>query len=110
MTDLSWSGWGTIVSVLLALIPAVIRFRDSLAKLQDLITEIAGIIVLLGGLFLYMVTVPRWLPIRAQMEGLGADVETVTMVFFGSIALISLGAMLTLFGLFGRITTSLRRK
>ena len=110
MTDhLSWS-WGTIISILLALIPALLRFRDVLSKLQDLITEIAGIIVLVGGLVLYAVIMPHWLQLQAQMEQLGPGVESLPMLFYGSIGLIMLGAMLTLFGLLGRIMTSIRKK
>jgi uncharacterized membrane protein YidH (DUF202 family) len=110
MPDLSWSTWGTVVSVLLTVVPALIRFREHLVKLQDLITETVGVVVLLTGAVLYMMTLPRWLPVRAQMERLGTDVESLTMIFFGSIVLTMLGTMLTLFGVVGRVSASLRRK
>jgi uncharacterized membrane protein YidH (DUF202 family) len=110
MPDLSWSTWGTVVSVLLTVVPALIRFREHLAKLQDLITETVGVIILLTGSVLYMMTLPRWLPVRAQMERLGTDVESLTMLFFGSIVLTMIGTMLTLFGVVGRVSASLKRK
>lgn len=110
MTDLSWSGWGTIVSILFALIPALFRFREVLVRLQDLITEVAGIVVLMVGLVLYAITVPQWLQVRTQMAQLGPGVESLLMLFFGSIGLMMMGGMLTLFGLLGRITASMRKK
>ena len=108
--SVNWSAWGTIISLLLAIIPAVVRFRDHLAKIQDLITEVAGVVVLLAGLVLYTVTVPQWVPVRTQLERLGPDVESLAMLFFGSITLTSIGALLTLFGLVGRITANLKNK
>jgi uncharacterized membrane protein YidH (DUF202 family) len=110
MTDLSWSTWGTVISVILTVVPALVRFREHLAKLQDLITEIVGVLVLLTGSVLYMMTVPRWLPVRAEMERLGTDVESLTLLYFSSVALTMIGAILTLFGIVGRVTASLRRK
>jgi uncharacterized membrane protein YidH (DUF202 family) len=111
MTDLSsWSTWGTIASVLLTIVPALLRFRAHLLKLQDLITEIVGVVFLLIGAILYMITVPQWIPLRAQMERMGTDVESLVVLYFGSIALTLMGAMLTLFGIVGRVTTSLKRK
>lgn len=108
MTDLGWSGWGTIISLLFALIPTLFRFREALIRLQDLITEIAGIVVLIGGLILYAVTVPQWVPIRAQMAQLGQGVESLLLLFFGSIGLMMLGGLLTVFGLLGRITARIK--
>ena len=110
MTDLSWSTWGTLISVLLTVVPALIRFRAQLLRLQDLIIEGVGFVVLLVGAVMYMVTVPQWIPLRTQMERLGTDVENVTILYFGSIALTLLGAILTLFGILGRVTTGLKRR
>ena len=44
------------------------------------------------------------------MARLGQDVDNVPMFFFGSIGLMLLGGMLTLFGLVGRITASIKKK
>jgi uncharacterized membrane protein YidH (DUF202 family) len=113
MADFSWYEWGRIVSilsVLVALIPTVLRFRDALSKMQDLITEIAGVMMLLGGVLVYWAIVPKWMQFQAQMAKLGQDAESVPMFFFGSIGLMMLGGMLTLFGLVGRITASLKKK
>ncbi len=111
MTDLSWlSRWGTLISVLFALIPTLLRFRVVLVKIQDLIIEIAGIVVLLGGLVAYSIIVPQWLQFKAQMAQQGFEVESLPMVFFGSIGLMVLGGVLTLFGLIGRVTVSMKHK
>lgn len=111
MVDLSsWSRWGTLLSVLFALIPTVLRFRVVLVKIQDLIIEIAGIVILLAGLIMYAMIVPHWLQFKAQMAQQGLEVESLPMVFFGSIALMVLGGVLTLFGLMGRIAINMRHK
>ena len=113
MTDFSWSEWGriaSILSVLVALIPTVLRFRDALAKMQDLITEMVGIMLLMGGVVMYAATVPKWLVFQAQMARLGPEAQSLPMLFFGSMGLMTLGGMLTLFGLVGRITASLKKK
>ncbi|TMI89282.1 MAG: hypothetical protein E6H00_10300 [Bacillati bacterium ANGP1] len=111
MTDpASWIGSNTIVTLLLALIPALFRFREILLKQQDLVTEIAGIIVLMGGLVLYAETMPQWLQIQAQMAKMGLEVEGLQMLFFGSLGLMTLGGLLTLFGLLGRIMGGMKRK
>ena len=113
MTDFGWYEWGriaSILSVLVALIPTVLRFRAAIARMQDLITEVAGVLLLLGGVVLYSEIVPKWLQCQVQMARLGQDVDNVPMFFFGSIGLMLLGGMLTLFGLVGRITASIKKK
>ena len=118
MPDLSWPGWSSVVAILLALIPAIFRFWGVLSKLKDLLTEIVGILVLMGGLFLYAVTVPEWVQIEAQIvqssansnPGLGEQVHTIQTLFFGSIGLMMLGGLLALFGLLGRFTMNMRKK
>src|SRR5438132_3094057 len=113
MTDFGWYEWGriaSILSVLVALIPTVLRFRAAIARMQDLITEVAGVLLLLGGVVLYSEIVPKWLQFQVQMARLGQDVDNVRMFFFGSIGLMLLGGMLTLFGLVGRITASIKKK
>jgi hypothetical protein len=119
--DLGWSGWSTVVSIIsifVALIPGVFRFRAVLSKWKDLISEIIGIVVLLGGLFLYSVTVPQWVQIQTQVTqlstnaspALGQEVQSLHTLFFGSIGLMMLGGLLTVFGLLGRMTTGTKRK
>jgi hypothetical protein len=119
--DLGWSAWSTIVtiiSIVLAVVPGLFRFRGVLSKWKDLIAEIIGIIVLLGGLLLYSVTVPQWVQIQSQMTQLstsatptlGQEVQSLHALFFGSIGLMMLGGLLTVFGLLGRMTTGAKRK
>jgi hypothetical protein len=96
--------------MLLTAIPALIKFREHLLKIQDLIIEIVGVIVLLIGASMYMITVPQWIPVRAQMERLGQDVESLMILYFGSIVLTLTGAMFIMFGILGRVTASLKTK
>lgn len=120
MQGLSWSELGTIstiVSIMLAVIPAVVRFRGVLAKSSDLITEIVGIVVLMGGLFVYVTAMPQWVQIQDQLSRLspssgstlGEDIQSLHILFFGSIGLMMLGGLLTLFGLVGRVMTSTKK-
>ena len=109
--DLGWSGWSTIISIIVALVPAVVRFRQVLQKSLDLITELVGIVVLLGGLFVYVTAMPQWVQIQDQLARLsatssptlGEEVQSLHILFFGSIGLMMLGGLLTLFGLMGRV-------
>ena len=118
MPDLSWPGWGIVVSVLLAVIPALMRFRDMLTRLKNMITEIFGVIVLMGGLFLFAEAVPQWSQIHTEIARLSANstagldehVQTLYTLYFGAISLMMLGGMLTLFGILGRITSTTKRK
>ncbi len=121
MLGLGWNEWGTIstvVSIMLAVIPAVVRFRQVLAKSADLITEIVGIIVLMGGLFVYVTAMPQWVQVQDQItrlsspEGgtLGQDAQSLHILFFGSIGLMMLGGLLTLFGLVGRVMTGSKKR
>jgi hypothetical protein len=57
-----------------------------------------------------MITIPHWIPLRTQMERLGTDVESLVILYFGSIALTLMGAMLTVFGILGRVTATLKRR
>jgi uncharacterized membrane protein YidH (DUF202 family) len=117
MLDLGWSGWSTIISIIVALVPAVFRFRQVLLKSQDLITELVGIVVLLGGLFVYVTAVPQWVQIQEQIARLstssptlGEEVQSLHLLFFGSIGLMILGGLLTLFGLMGRVMMGSKKK
>jgi uncharacterized membrane protein YidH (DUF202 family) len=121
MLGLSWSELGTIstvVSILLAVVPAVIRFRQVLVKESALITEVVGIIVLMGGLFVYVTAMPQWVQIQEQIARLsspagtsfGEDVQSLHILFFGSIGLMMLGGLLTMFGLVGRVMTGPTKK
>ena len=117
MLDIGWSGWSTIVSILLAVIPAVVKFRQVLLRSQDLITEFVGIVVLMGGLYVYVTAMPQWLQIQDQISrmspnssSLGQDIQSLHTLFFGSIGLMVLGGMLTMFGVVGRVMTGPKRK
>jgi uncharacterized membrane protein YidH (DUF202 family) len=117
MLDIGWSGWSTIVSVLLAVIPAVVKFRQVLLRSQDLITEFVGIIVLMGGLYVYVTAMPQWVQIQEQISrmssnssSLGQDIQSLHTLFFGSIGLMVLGGLLTMFGVVGRVMAGPKRK
>lgn len=118
MLDLGWSGWSTIVSILLALIPAVVKFRQVLLRSQDLITEFVGIVVLMGGLYVYVTAIPQWVQIQDQINRispnsgstLGQDIQSLHTLFFGSIGLMVLGGMLTMFGVLGRVMTGPKKR
>ncbi len=117
MLDIGWSGWSTIVSILLAVIPAVVKFRQVLSRSQDLITEFVGIIVLMGGLYVYVTAIPQWVQIQDQINrispnasSLGQDIQSLHTLFFGSIGLMVLGGLLTMFGVVGRVMTGSKRK
>jgi uncharacterized membrane protein YidH (DUF202 family) len=121
MQGLGWSELGTIstiVSILLAVIPAVIRFRQALLKSIDLITEFVGIIVLIGGVFVYVSAMPQWVQIQDQIAllskqsgpTLGEEVQSLHILFFGSIGLMMLGGLLTLFGVLGRVMTGPKKR
>lgn len=118
MLDLGWSGWSTIISIIIALVPAVVRFQKVLVKSQDLITELVGILVLLGGLFVYVTAMPQWVQIQDQLARvsatssptLGEEVQSLHILFFGSIGLMMLGGLLTLFGLMGRVMMGSKKK
>lgn len=113
MPDLGWPGWGIMVSILLAIIPVLYRLWQVLAESKDLIIEIVGLVVLMGAFYLYMATMPQWLQVQALIAqpstpsnpGLGQQIHTIPTVYFGSIGLMMVGGLLTLFGLLGRLTT-----
>ena len=118
MPDLNWSGWSTIISILAILVPALYRFRTVLSRSMDLITEIVGVVVLMGGLLVYSVTVPQWLQIQSQVQQLsantsptlGQELQSLHILFFGSIGVMMLGGLLTVFGLLGRMTPPAKKK
>lgn len=112
MLGLGWSEWSTIstlFSILLALIPVVIRFRQVLVKLQDLITEFVGIIVLMGGLYVY-VTQDQIARLSVQSGVLGQEMQSVNILFFGAIGLMTMGGLLMLFGVVGRVMTDPKKR
>ncbi len=118
MQDMSWLGWGlAAVCILAAVMMALLRLQNMLAKLKDLITEILGVVVLISGVFLYVVAVPQWSQIQAEIAelsgkataGLSEQVQTLYTLYFGSISLMMLGGLLTLFGLFGRMTSARKK-
>jgi hypothetical protein len=118
MPDLGWSGWGTIISILAVVVPALFRFRVVLVRSLDLITEIVGLVVLMGGLFLYSVIVPQWFQITSQVDqlsvnsrpALGEEVQGLHVLLFGSVSFMLLGGLLTVFGLLGRVTANMKKK
>ena len=112
MPDLSWQGWSIVISVTLAVIPTLFRLWHVLAESKDLIVEVFGLIVLMGGVYLYTAAMPQWQQLQALIaqlsipssSGLGQQIQTLPTLYFGSIGLMMVGGLLTLFGLFGRMT------
>jgi len=112
MWHMSWLGWSlAAASLAVAAMLILLRLQDLLSKLKDLITEILGLIVLISGAFLYVVAVPQWSQIHVEIaqlsgnapSGLTEQVQTLYTLYFGSISLMMLGCLLTLFGVFGRM-------
>jgi hypothetical protein len=118
MPDLSWFEWGLIACAVVVIVAAATRLQRVLAQLRGLITEIVGFVVLLSGGFLYAVAVPQWLRVQDELAqlsdraaaGLSDQVQTLYTLYFGSISLMMLGGLLTVFGIFGRMAVRPRKK
>jgi len=118
MPDLSWPGWGIAVSILLAIIPALKRLRDMLALLMNIIAEIFGVIVLISGLFLFVVTVPQRSQLQAEIAQLSANsspgldelVKALSTLYFGAIILMMVGGLITAFGILDLMISGAKKK
>lgn len=108
--DILGDPWGTLLTLAVVLIPAIIKNRAELTRFLDIISELLGLIVLAAGVMLYSDTLPQWERFRANITQLSGEspvfaaehVQTLTILYSGSIALMVLGGLVALFGLLGR--------
>ena len=111
MPDLTWDGWRTLVSIAVAVIPAVIKFRVQLARALDVVAEGVGLFVLVIGVVLYTNSFPQWERLQANLGPIAQEspllaaqqVQTLYTLYTGSIALMILGGLLAFSGLLGRM-------
>ena len=108
--DILGDPWGTLLTLTVILIPAIVRNRAELARYLDIISELFGLVVLTLGVILYSDTLPQWERFRANITQLSGEspmfaaeyLQTLTSLYFGSIALMVLGGLVALFGLLSR--------
>lgn len=117
MPDFTWDGWKTLVSIALAVIPAVVKFRVELTRVIDVMAEGVGLIALIFGVVLYTYTLPQWQRLQGNLTQLTLEspilaathYQTLFILYTGSIAMMVLGAMLGFSGLLGRIRGTMKR-
>lgn len=117
MPDITWDGWKTLVSIALAVIPAVVKFRVELTRVIDVLAEGVGLLALVFGVLLYTHTLPEWQRVQGNLPQLTQEspilaathYQTIFILYTGSIALMVLGAMLGFSGLLGRIRGAVKR-
>lgn len=110
MSDLTWDTWRAILSIAVAVIPAIVKWRAELAKAIDAMAEGIGLIVLFSGVVLYTHSFPQWEHLQDNLGPLAEEtpilaaqqVQTLYTLYMGSIALMLLGGLLALSGLLGR--------
>jgi len=115
--DITWDGWKTLVSIALAVIPAVVKFRVELTRVIDVLAEGVGLIALVFGVVLYTHTLPQWQHLQGNLPQLTQEspivaathYQTLFILYTGSIALMVLGAMLGFSGLMGRVRGAIKR-
>ncbi len=109
--DLSQVDWAKVLSISFTVIPAVYKYRGVLTKITDVLAEAIGFAALVGGLYLYTRTLPELQVAAVQLKSdpsvAGAEhLQTLDLLYFGSISLMVLGGLLTVSGLIGRFHTS----
>ncbi len=109
MSDLLSQDWAKIITVSFTVIPAVYKYRGVLARVTDLIAEGFGFLSLVGGLYLYSNTLPHLTTVAMQMTSepsptTAQHLQTLDLLYYGSIGLMVLGGLVSLFGLIGRVT------
>ncbi len=112
MPDLSQVDWAKVLSISFTIIPAVYRYRGVLRKITDVLAEAIGFIALIGGLYVYTRTLPEVQVVAIQLKAdpsvsTAQHLQTLDMLYFGSIGLMVLGGLITVFGLIGRLETSI---
>lgn len=112
MPDLSQVDWAKVLSISFTIIPAVYKYRAVLRKITDVLAEAIGFMALIGGLYVYTRTLPEVQVIVVQLKAdpsvsTAQHLQTLDMLYFGSIGLMVLGGLITVFGLIGRLEASI---
>lgn len=115
MSDLLSQDWVRIITISFTVIPAVYKYRGILARVTDLIAEGFGFLSIVGGLYLYSNTLPQITTVAIQMSSepspsTAQHLQTLDLLYFGSIGLMVLGGLVSLFGLIGRATRAVAPK
>lgn len=115
MPDLSQLDWAKVLSISFTIIPAVYKYRGVLRKITDVLAEAIGFIALIGGLYVYTRTLPEVQVVASQLKAdpsvsTAQYLQTLDMLYFGSIGLMVLGGLITVFGLIGRLEASIMAK
>jgi len=118
MPDLSWDEWKTLISLAVAVIPAVVKYRVELTRAIDAVAEGVGLLVLVFGVVLYTHTFPQWERLQANLGPASAEspllaaqqVQTLFTLYAGSIALMVLVGMRAVSGLLGRLRGTAKRR
>jgi|GEM_PF-2305909 len=118
MPDLTWDEWKTLISIAVAVIPAVVKFRVELTRAIDVVAEGVGLFVLVLGVVLYTNTFPQWERLQTNLGALSQEspllaaqqVQTLYTLYAGSVALMILGGMLAFSGLLGRLRGTAKRR
>ena len=108
MPDLSQVDWAKVLSISFTIIPAVYKYRGVLRKITDVLAETIGFMALIGGLYIYTRTLPEVQVVAIQLKAdpsvsTAQHLQTLDMLYFGSIGLMVLGGLITVFGLIGRL-------
>ncbi len=113
MPDLSQVDWAKVISLSFSIIPVVYKYRASLRKVTDVMAEAIGFIALVGGLYVYTRTLPEVQTVAIELKAdpsvsLADHLRTLDLLYFGSIGLMVLGGLVSVFGLIGRLEATLR--
>ncbi len=115
MPDLSQLDWAKILSISFTIIPAVYKYRGVLRKVTDVLAEAIGFMALIGGLYVYTRILPQVQEVATQLKAdpsvsTAQHLQTLDMLYFGSIGLMVLGGLISVFGLIGRLEASIAAK
>ncbi len=115
MPDLSQVDWAKWISISFTIIPVVYKYRAALRKVTDLLAEAIGFTALVGGVYIYTRVFPEVHQATAQLRAdpslsLADYVRTLDLLYFGSIGLMVLGGLVSVFGLIGRLESALRER
>ncbi len=115
MPDLSQVDWAKILSISFTIIPAVYKYRGVLRKVTDVLAEAIGFMALIGGLYVYTRILPQVQEVASQLKAdpsvsTAQHLQTLDMLYFGSIGLMVLGGLISVFGLIGRLEVSIAAK
>lgn len=107
--------WAKIVSISFTIVPFVWKYRGVLAKITDILAEGFGLAAMALGLYVYTDTFPQMQTIGAQLSAdpslsMAQFVQTLSLLYYGSVGLMALGGLVSLFGLIGRFTHAVAPK